>query len=78
MEAGRVCLPRYAPWLDDFVEELAAFPRGAHDDQVDALVHGLTYFFLRDDGETVVTYEEPVGPITPELDDVDARFGIYE
>ncbi|MEE9234958.1 MAG: phage terminase large subunit [Candidatus Acidoferrales bacterium] len=77
VEAGRVCLPRHAAWLDDFLEETAAFPRGAHDDQVDALVHGLTYYFLRDEGETVVTYEEPVS-ISPELDDIDARFGIYE
>jgi predicted phage terminase large subunit-like protein len=25
-----------APWNDAFVEELCAFPNGAHDDQVDA------------------------------------------
>jgi predicted phage terminase large subunit-like protein len=77
VEAGRVCLPRHAAWLDDFLEETAAFPRGTHDDQVDALVHGLTYYFLRDEGETVVTYEEPVS-ITPELDEIDARFGFFE
>ena len=52
-------------------------PATGHDDQVDALVHGLTYYFLRDEGETVVTYEEPVS-ISPELDEMDARFGIYE
>ena len=78
VESGRVCLPRHAAWLDDFLEETAAFPRGAHDDQVDALVHGLTYYFLQDDGETVVTYDATPEAITPELDDIDARFGIYE
>ncbi len=77
VESGRVCLPRHAEWLDDFVEETAAFPRGAHDDQVDALVHGLTYFFLQGEQETVVEYEEPVS-ISPELDEIDAQFGIYE
>ena len=28
--------PEHAPWIGDYVEELAAFPNGAHDDQVDA------------------------------------------
>jgi len=37
-EAGDVFLPepRSAPWVGDYVEELAAFPTGANDDQVDA------------------------------------------
>lgn len=30
-------VPRDAPWLADFKSELAAFPGGKHDDQVDAL-----------------------------------------
>jgi hypothetical protein len=28
LEAGRVFLPESAPWLNDFVDELAAFPKG--------------------------------------------------
>ena len=38
IEAGNVYLPHpdYAPWVGDFIEECAAFPNGAHDDQVDA------------------------------------------
>lgn len=35
-EAGRVWLPRNAPWLSEFVRELTEFPNGRHDDQVDA------------------------------------------
>jgi predicted phage terminase large subunit-like protein len=37
--AGDVLVPRFAPWADDFVAELAAFTGvdDAHDDQVDAL-----------------------------------------
>lgn len=37
IEAGSVLLPTQAPWLDDFRDELLAFPHGSHDDQVDAL-----------------------------------------
>jgi predicted phage terminase large subunit-like protein len=33
---GRIAMLR-APWNAAFIEELAAFPRGVHDDQVDAL-----------------------------------------
>lgn len=35
VEARRVFLPHDAPWVDDFIEEHARFPTGAHDDQVD-------------------------------------------
>lgn len=35
-EAGKVKLPREAPWLDAFVDEFLRFPAGKHDDQVDA------------------------------------------
>ena len=39
IEAGNVILPhpRIAPWVDELIDELAAFPNGAHDDQVDSL-----------------------------------------
>jgi predicted phage terminase large subunit-like protein len=38
VEAGNVYLPHpsIAPWVHDFIEEHAAFPKGANDDQVDA------------------------------------------
>ncbi|MGE0830286.1 MAG: phage terminase large subunit [Hyphomonadaceae bacterium] len=36
-EAGSVVLPEAAPWLADFEAELLAFPKGRHDDQVDAV-----------------------------------------
>jgi predicted phage terminase large subunit-like protein len=39
---GSVRLPREAPWKEDFVAELLAFP-GRHDDQVDALTQGLAW-----------------------------------
>lgn len=43
VESGNVYLPDGAPWLDDFVGELASFPNGSHDDQVDALSQALLY-----------------------------------
>jgi len=43
MEAGNVYLPdpSIAPWIHDFIEECAAFPNAAHDDQVDAMTQAL-------------------------------------
>ena len=43
IEAGNVYLPRpqIAPWVNNFIEECAAFPNGAHDDQVDAMTQAL-------------------------------------
>lgn len=39
--------PSIAPWIEDFIEELMAFPAGLHDDQVDALTQGLAYLHKR-------------------------------
>jgi predicted phage terminase large subunit-like protein len=38
IESGNVWLPdpSFAPWVQEFIEEWAAFPNGANDDQVDA------------------------------------------
>jgi predicted phage terminase large subunit-like protein len=43
IEAGKVYLPRphLFPWVNDFIEECAQFPNGAHDDQVDAMTQML-------------------------------------
>jgi len=42
-EAGNIYLPHpdVAPWINEFVSELTAFPAGAHDDQVDAMTQAL-------------------------------------
>lgn len=44
-EAGNIFLPhpKIAPWVHDFLEECAAFPNAAHDDDVDAMTQALTY-----------------------------------
>lgn len=44
VEAGNVWLPQDAPWVQDFIEECAAFPNGANDDQVDAMSQALLRF----------------------------------
>lgn len=36
IEAGEVWLPKSAPWLSDYEEEVLAFPTGSADDQVDS------------------------------------------
>jgi predicted phage terminase large subunit-like protein len=43
IEAGHVLLPDSAPWLDDFLLEVLAFPNGRYDDQVDSLSQFLTW-----------------------------------
>lgn len=43
LEAGRVALPRHAPWLAAFEREISAFPNGSHDDQVDAMTQYLLW-----------------------------------
>lgn len=43
-EAGQYFLPDGAPYLDDFVAEFDAFPRGRHDDDVDSTTQALRHF----------------------------------
>lgn len=42
-EAGRIFAQAQAPWLSEFLEELHAFPKAPHDDQVDAFVQAVRY-----------------------------------
>jgi predicted phage terminase large subunit-like protein len=48
VEAGNVWLPapELAPWVADLIQEAAAFPTGAHDDQVDTLSQALNRLVL--------------------------------
>ena len=41
IEAGRVFIPHDAPWLNDYLHELAMFPKGKFDDQVDSTSQAL-------------------------------------
>jgi predicted phage terminase large subunit-like protein len=40
-ENGRVYLPKQAPWLDEYVQEITGFPGTKHDDQVDSTSQAL-------------------------------------
>jgi len=55
VESGNVWLPspKYAPWLHDFLEELASFPNAVHDDQVDALTQAIFYLSNRNFNATL-------------------------
>lgn len=61
VEAGNVFLPapEIAPWVAELVEEAAAFPNGAHDDQVDAMSQGLNRLLLAPLLTSGEVYEDP-------------------
>jgi predicted phage terminase large subunit-like protein len=44
VEAGQWFLPDGVEWLDEWIDEFAAFPNGRHDDQVDALSQACARF----------------------------------
>ena len=48
VEAGNAWLPsvEIAPWIDAYLEEMAAFPTGRHDDQVDQTTQALNRLLL--------------------------------
>ena len=47
VEGGNVYLPRYADFTQEFIEEFASFPSGAHDDMVDACTQFINFFKFR-------------------------------
>ena len=47
IEAGQVLLPEAADWLDPLRSEVAQFPNGRHDDQVDSISQYLNWARLR-------------------------------
>ena len=65
LESGMIWYPEEEIWADELVEECAAFPHGAHDDQVDSTIMAWTRFrqgnFISlhdDDDEDEVTSKE--------------------
>jgi len=61
IEGGNVWLPRHEAFSQEIVEEAAAFPNGAHDDDVDAMSQALNRFIYHS-GEL----PEPVAPPLPQ------------
>jgi len=52
IESGMCFLPDSAPWMLDLEHELAVFPNGTHDDQVDSLSQFLNYIQERNHAAT--------------------------
>ena len=50
IEAGKVFMPVSAPWLDQLRFEIAAFPNGSHDDQIDSISQALGWASKRNYG----------------------------
>jgi predicted phage terminase large subunit-like protein len=51
VEAGRLFLPRHAPWLTDYEAEMLTFPNANHDDQVDSTTQFLEWIRSRAIGD---------------------------
>jgi predicted phage terminase large subunit-like protein len=43
IEGGRVFLPEWGTWVEDYLDVMTAFPAGEYDDDVDATTQGLSY-----------------------------------
>jgi len=55
IEAGRVLLPEGAPWVADYVDTMAGFPRVAHDDDVDSTTQALNYLVRMGSGPSIAS-----------------------
>ena len=72
IENGNVLLPKQAPWLPDYVQELTTFPKGKYDDQVDSTAQAIKW--ITDEGREpgIITYYkqecERLGIRIPERD----------
>lgn len=62
IQAGNVWLPKDEPWVEDYIEEWAAFPRGKHDDDVDSgsqALNKLFYYYAEIPAPTDTDIETP-------------------
>lgn len=55
IEACDILLPKNAPWLDEFRNELTAFTQGRYDDKVDAFAQLLGWVEDRRHGRMIAT-----------------------
>ena len=56
IENGLVHIPREAAWLDDYLDEVVAFPGGRHDDQVDSTTQALAWIREAGTEPGLITY----------------------
>lgn len=57
--------PRIAPWVEDFIRQLAQFPRGVHDDDVDACTQALN-ILSRSERDEPEKEDEPAVSYSPD------------
>jgi phage terminase large subunit-like protein len=69
IETGNVHLPEHAPFAAGFLDEVSAFPRGTHDDRVDAMSQALSRLW-----GTEATIVEPEILISTRLPGMTSRF----
>jgi hypothetical protein len=56
IENGFVHIPETAPWLAEYLHELAVFPNGKHDDQADSTARFLDWFKTPFAGQGIYEY----------------------
>ena len=71
IEAGRVYIPTDAAWLTDYLHELAMFPKGKFDDQVDSTSQALSYVGTPQPGEIWLETMRQVELLRQGLDSAD-------
>ena len=62
IESGRLWLPATVPWVEEFIDECAAFPGGQYDDQVDQMTQALEYMELHSSVGTIDINNPPRYP----------------
>ena len=68
IESGHVFVPQGEPWVEEFLNQWAAFPAGAHDDMVDSASQALRYLLRASGG----------GPAEePETTGMEGLFEVY-
>ena len=53
---GHVLIPHQAPWLADYLQEMIAFPKGRHNDQVDSTSQALKWFNYQPGEPYIIQY----------------------
>lgn len=69
IEPGNVHLPESGAWVPGFLDEVAAFPNGAHDDRVDAMSQALSRLW-----GTEATFVQPDLLLTSRIPSMGRRF----
>lgn len=72
IESGHVYLPKYVPWVQEFVDEFSAFPHGRNDDMVDCATQALSRLYFMGGKYRKI---KPKGFYTPkELEEFNSKY----